>query len=66
MTYFEFFEVFKNFSNNELANYYVDICSYADSSLNNTFESADLRSKIRDMIVDRFINQYADNNVDIE
>ncbi|MBQ6994977.1 MAG: hypothetical protein IJN64_10895 [Lachnospiraceae bacterium] len=47
-------EVFRKMTDTELANYYVDVCSY------NTKPAIDEQIDIRKEMADRFIDKFAD------
>lgn len=50
---------FRNFSDTELANYYVDVCAYRE------IEAIEQQKAICKIMVERFIDKYADKPIDL-
>ena len=54
------FKRFRNMSDNELANYYVDVCAYREN------EAIEQQKAICKIMIDRFVNKYADKPIEID
>ena len=54
------FERFRNMSDNELANYYVDICAYRE------IEAIEQQKAIRKIMIERFVDKYADKPIKVD
>lgn len=54
------FERFRNMSDNELANYYVDVCAYRE------IEAIEQQKAISKIMVERFIDKYADKQIEVD
>ena len=54
------FERFKNMSDTELANYYVDVCAYRE------IEAIEQQKAICKIMVERFIDKYADRQTEAD
>lgn len=52
------FESFRNMSDKDLANYYVDVCAYRK------IEAVEQQKAIRNIMVERFIDKYADKPIE--
>ena len=53
-------EEFLNFSDTDLANYYVDVCAYRE------IEAIEQQKAIRKIMVERFVDKYADKPVEVD
>lgn len=54
------FERFRNRSDTELANYYVDVCAYRE------IEAIEQKKAICKIMVERFIDKYADRQIEAD
>ena len=54
------FERFRNMSDTELANYYVDVCAYRE------IEAIEQQKAICKIMVERFIDKYADKPIEVD
>ena len=52
------FDKFRNMSDKDLANYYVDVCAYRQ------IEAIEQQKAIRNIIAERFIDKYADKTIE--
>ena len=53
-------ERFRNMSDSELANYYVDVCAYRSS------EAVEQQKAIREIIIEKYVEKYADKPIEID
>lgn len=54
------FERFRDMSDDELANYYVDVCAYRE------IEAIEQQKEICKIMVERFIDKYADKPIEVD
>lgn len=53
-------EMFRNFSDSELANYYVDVCAYRK------IEAIEQQRVIQEIMIERFVDKHADKPVEVD
>ena len=56
--YVEFYQIFRGMNDNELANYYVDVCAYCEIA------AIEQQKFIEKLMVERFVDKHADKPIE--